>query len=53
MRKSCLEILPVDRRAAPADPGFDLESWKRQWSVVEAELKALTRANDVAESRGA
>jgi hypothetical protein len=38
-------------RAAPGDPCFDLESWKRQWSVVEGELKAITRANDVAESR--
>jgi hypothetical protein len=39
--------------AAPSDPSFDLESWKRQWSSVEAELKAITRANDVAEGRGA
>jgi len=39
-------------RAAPGDPCFDLESWKRQWSGVEAELKAITRANDVAERRG-
>jgi hypothetical protein len=38
--------------AAPGDPCFDLESWNRQWSVVEAELKAITRANDVAERRG-
>ena len=28
-------------RAAPGDPCFDLESWNRQWSVVEAELKAI------------
>jgi plasmid stability protein len=39
-------------RGAPGDPGFDLEDWKRQWSVVDAEMKALTRANDVAEGRG-
>ena len=38
--------------AAPGDSGFDLESWNRQWAVVEAELKANTRANDVAECRG-
>ena len=38
--------------AAPGDASFDLESWKRQWSVVEAELKAITRANDVAERGG-
>ena len=39
-------------RAAPSDPCFDLEGWNRQWSAVEAELKAITRANDVAEGRG-
>jgi hypothetical protein len=39
-------------RAAPGDPCFDLESWKRQWSDVEAEMKAITRANDIAEGRG-
>ena len=39
-------------RAAPGDPSFDLENWKSQWSVVEAELKAAARANGVAEGRG-
>ena len=34
------------QRAAPNDPCFDLESWNSQWSVVDAEMKALTRAND-------
>jgi plasmid stability protein len=38
-------------RAAPGDPCFDLESWKRQWSDIEAEMKASTRANDIAEGR--
>jgi hypothetical protein len=38
-------------RAAPGDPCFDLESWKRQWYDVEAE-KPITRANDIAEGRG-
>jgi len=38
--------------AAPDDPCFDLESWERQWSDVEAEMKAITRANDIAEGRG-
>jgi hypothetical protein len=37
--------------ASPDDPCFDLESWNRQWSDVEAELRAITRANDVAEGR--
>ncbi len=40
-------------RAAPSDSSFDLENWTRQWSGVEAELKALTHTNDVAEGRGA
>jgi hypothetical protein len=39
-------------RAAPSDPSFDLEVWNRQSSAVEDELKAITRANDVAEGRG-
>ena len=38
-------------RAAPGDPCFYLESWKRQWSDVEAEMKAITLANDIAEGR--
>jgi hypothetical protein len=39
-------------KAAPIDPAFDLESWQRQWSEVEAEMNSLTHANDVAEGRG-
>ena len=38
--------------AAPDDSSFDLQSWQRQWSAVEAEMKAITRANDIAEGRG-
>jgi plasmid stability protein len=37
--------------SATGDPCFELESWSRQWSSVEADLKAITRANDVAEDR--
>ena len=37
---------------APDDPDFDLESWSQQWAAVEAEMKAITRANDMAEGRG-
>ena len=37
---------------APDDPDFDLESWRQQWAAVEAEMKAITRANDMAEGRG-
>lgn len=38
-------------QAAPSDPVFDLESWKRQWSEAEAEIKSLARAKDIAEGR--
>lgn len=38
-------------QAAPSDPMFYLESWQCQWSEVEAEIKSLARANDIAEGR--
>jgi len=50
--RSATESLAELLRTAPSDPTFDLESWQRQWSEVEQELKSLTRANDVAEGRG-
>jgi prevent-host-death family protein len=37
---------------APEDPDFDLESWTQQWQAIEAEMKAIDRANDIAEGRG-
>ena len=37
---------------APEDPTFDSEEWNREWAKVEAEMKAITRANDRAEGRG-
>jgi hypothetical protein len=37
---------------ASADPGFDLESWTHQWAAVEAEIKAIDRADDIAKGRG-
>jgi hypothetical protein len=37
---------------APEDPDFNLEIWTQQWDAVEAEIKAITRANDIAEGRG-
>ncbi len=39
-------------RDSPEDPNFDLEDWQREWSAVEAEMRALTRSNDLAEGRG-
>ena len=35
----------------PDDPTFDLEAWNRDWTNVEAEMKAITRTNDIAEGR--
>lgn len=37
---------------APEDPDFDLESWTQQWQAIEAEIKAVDRADDIAEGRG-
>lgn len=37
---------------APEDPDFDLESWTRQWDAIEAEMKAIDRADDIAEGHG-
>ncbi len=37
---------------APEDPDFDLETWTRHWDVIEAEMKAIDRADDMAEGRG-
>jgi len=39
------------RAAAPENLDFDLAQWNRDWAAVEAEMKAVTRANDVAEGR--
>jgi plasmid stability protein len=33
----------------PSD--FDLARWNEEWAAVEAEMKAITRANDRAEGR--
>jgi len=38
-------------RHAPNDPAFDLAQWNADWAAAEAELRAATRANDVAEGR--
>jgi plasmid stability protein len=39
-------------RSLPDDPDFDLATWKREWAEIEAEMKAVTRANEIAEGRG-
>jgi len=37
---------------SPTDPDFDLESWTRQWEAIEAEIKTIDKADDMAEGRG-
>ena len=49
--RSAIVNLAEVLQAAPSDPAFDLESWQRRWAEVEADLKSLTRANDVIEGR--
>ena len=38
-------------RDSPNDPDFDLDVWNQEWATVEAEMKAITRANTIAEGR--
>ena len=34
-------------QAAPSDPTFDLESWQRQWSEVQAENSCCSRPTGI------
>lgn len=36
---------------SPEDLDFNLDTWARQWETIEAEMKALDRADDIAEGR--
>jgi len=36
---------------SPDFPEFNLEAWQKEWVRVEREMKAITRANDIAEGR--
>jgi len=36
-------------REAEAGEAFDEEAWQRDWDAIEAEMKAISRANDLAE----
>jgi hypothetical protein len=38
-------------RSAPRVPDFDLDVWEHEWATVESQIRATTRANDVAEGR--
>ncbi len=35
-------------RNGPNDPEFDLAQWSTDWAAVEAEMRAMTRADDQA-----
>ncbi len=37
---------------SPHDPDFNLATWQRAWAKIEAEMKAINRANEIAEGRG-
>lgn len=39
-------------QAAPNDSEFNLADWNRRWAEIEAEQKAVLRANTLAEGRG-
>lgn len=42
-------LADVLRRESDNDE-FDLDLWNREWAAVEAEIHAINRANDLAES---
>ena len=46
------EYLAASIAAEDPNEPFDEAEWNRQWAAVEAEMKAITRANDLAEGRG-
>ncbi|HEX6291403.1 MAG TPA: hypothetical protein VFZ66_19625 [Herpetosiphonaceae bacterium] len=36
-------------RDEPGNPDFDLDQWERDWAEVEAEMRAMTRTDNLAE----
>ena len=46
------EYLAASIAAEDPNEPFDVAVWNRQWAAVEADMKAITRANDIAEGRG-
>lgn len=41
----------VDLLDVPHDPNFDSKAWDDQWALIEEEIEALDRADDIAEGR--
>ncbi|MEP7341629.1 MAG: hypothetical protein ABI977_28110 [Acidobacteriota bacterium] len=52
MMQGLREYLQASIAAEDPNEPFDEAEWKQQWAAVEAEMKATTRANDLAEGRG-
>lgn len=48
---SLADALSASLAAEGDDRDFNLDEWQHQWAAVEREMKAVTRANDVAEGR--
>lgn len=50
---SLAEYLAESLAREVTDPeAFDQAEWDRAWDAIEQEMKAVTRANDIAEGRG-
>ena len=49
--RSARDSLAEALRHVPNDPDFNLAKWNQEWAAVEAEMKAITHANDIAEGR--
>lgn len=50
---SLAEYLAESLAREAAEPEeFDQAEWDRAWDAIEQEMKAVTRANDIAEGRG-
>lgn len=39
-------------RRTPHTETFDLDHWQKDWAAVAAEMRAVTRVDDLAEGRG-
>ena len=46
---SLAEYLAASIAAEDPNEEFDQEAWQRQWDAIEAEMKAIERANDISE----
>lgn len=47
--KGLAEYLAASIASEDPNEEFDLEEWQRNWDAIEAEMRAIDRANDIAE----